>query len=118
MLPRSGDVVRLGRNASPQFQREPLLMRMVRVLDWTTNDETWVWLDGYQLDASGDATERRQVYVSIAGIEVIAGTPLVPATLTPHRRNAGPAAARARPPANNARRPAAGARDGVGRAAR
>ncbi|MFD0819345.1 hypothetical protein [Micromonospora zhanjiangensis] len=28
----------------------------------------WVWLTGYELDAEGNAVERREVYVQLAGL--------------------------------------------------
>lgn len=66
MLPRSGDIVTLSRAASVQFA-EPILFRVIRVLDWTTYDG-WIWLDGYQLNQAGDAVERRSVFVQISGL--------------------------------------------------
>lgn len=69
MNPRSGDVLRITRAASVQF-REPILFRVIRVHDWPTYDG-WVWLDGYQLDGSGDAVERRSIFVLVAGLQQI-----------------------------------------------
>lgn len=67
MLPRSGDVVRVTRAASVQFA-EPMMFRIVRVHDWQTYDG-WTWLDGYQLDAGGDAIERRSIFVQVDGLQ-------------------------------------------------
>lgn len=67
MLPRSGDVLRVTRSASVQFIR-PMLFRVIRVLDWPTY-EGWTWLDGYQLDESGDAVERRSIFVQVDGLQ-------------------------------------------------
>ena len=67
MLPRSGDVLRVTRNASVQFA-EPMMFRVIRVHDWQTYDG-WTWLDGYQLDASGDAVERRSIFVQVNGLQ-------------------------------------------------
>lgn len=67
MLPRSGDVLRITRAASVQFL-EPLLFRVIRVHDWPTYDG-WVWLDGYELNGAGDATERRSIFVRVDGLE-------------------------------------------------
>ncbi len=53
MLPRSGDILCVTRSASVQFA-EPLYFRVIRVHDWPTYDG-WVWLDGYELNAGGDA---------------------------------------------------------------
>ena len=66
MLPRAGDVLRVGRSASVQFA-SPILFRIIRVHDWPTY-EGWVWLDGYELNAGGDAVERRSIFVQLAGL--------------------------------------------------
>jgi hypothetical protein len=63
VIPRSGEVVRVTRAASVQFS-EPMMFRVIRVHDWQTYDG-WAWLDGYQLDASGDAIERRSIFVQV-----------------------------------------------------
>jgi hypothetical protein len=65
--PRSGDIVRLTRSASPQFL-VPILFRVIRVHDWSTY-EGWIWLDGYELNSAGDAVERRSVFVQIQGLQ-------------------------------------------------
>lgn len=67
MLPKSGDVLRVTRAASVQFTR-PLLFRVIRVHEWSTYDG-WAWLDGYQLNASGDAIERRSIFVQLKGLQ-------------------------------------------------
>ena len=67
MLPRSGDVLRVTRAASVQFAA-PLLFRVIRVHDWSTYDG-WCWLDGYELDNSGDAVERRSIFVQVEGLQ-------------------------------------------------
>ncbi|BCJ65428.1 hypothetical protein [Polymorphospora rubra] len=66
MLPRSGDVLHVTRAASVQFA-EPILFRVIRVHDWTTYDG-WAWLDGYELNAAGDAVERRSIFVQLSGL--------------------------------------------------
>jgi hypothetical protein len=67
VVPRSGDVLRVTREASVQFN-EPMLFRVIRVHDWQTYDG-WTWLDGYQLNAAGDAIERRSIFVQLAGLQ-------------------------------------------------
>jgi hypothetical protein len=67
VLPRSGDVLRVTRAASVQFI-EPLLFRVIRIHDWPTY-EGWTWLDGYQLNAAGDAVARRSIFVQIRGLQ-------------------------------------------------
>lgn len=66
VLPRSGDVLKVTREASVQFI-EPMLFRVIRVHDWPTYDG-WVWLDGYQLNSAGDAIERRSIFVQVNGL--------------------------------------------------
>ncbi|GHJ06702.1 hypothetical protein TPA0907_10690 [Micromonospora humidisoli] len=64
---RSGVLVQVTRKASPQFVR-PILFRLIRVrTEWITYDG-WAWLDGYQIDAKGDAVARRSIYVQPAGL--------------------------------------------------
>lgn len=67
MLPRSGDVLRVTSAASVQFT-EPMMFRVIRVHDWRTYDG-WAWLDGYQLNAVGDAVERRSIFVQVNGLQ-------------------------------------------------
>jgi len=67
VLPRSGDVLRVTREASVQFT-EPMMFRVIRVHDWQTIDG-WAWLDGYQLDSTGDAVERRSIFVLVNGLQ-------------------------------------------------
>lgn len=64
--PRSGAVVLLTRAASPQFAR-PTPFRVIRPLDWTTYD-SWAWVDGYELNAKGEAVERRTVFIRPDGL--------------------------------------------------
>ncbi|WP_433686748.1 hypothetical protein ACQP0I_22515 [Micromonospora carbonacea] len=54
------------RAASPQFV-QPILFRLIRVhADWVTY-YGWTWLDGYQIDARGDAVARRSIRAGGAG---------------------------------------------------
>jgi hypothetical protein len=78
-LPRSGDVVEVGRTASVQFST-PMLFRVIRVLDWPTYPG-WVWLDGYQLNSIGEAVDRRSIFVQVGGLRRVA-----PPRPTPRRR--------------------------------
>lgn len=66
---RAGDLVHVTRTASVQFAAHPILFRVIRVLDWPAYDR-WVWLDGYQVTASGNAVARRTIYVRPAGLLV------------------------------------------------
>jgi hypothetical protein len=66
VLPRCGDVLHVTRAASVQF-RTPIIFRVIRALDWPTYDG-WRWLDGYELNAVGDAVLRRSIFVQLAGL--------------------------------------------------
>lgn len=66
-LTKAGTVLRITRAASVQFAVRPILLRVIRRHDWTC-DHGWVWLDGYELNAAGDAVERRSIYVQIMGL--------------------------------------------------
>lgn len=90
MMPRSGHVLEITRAASVQFGT-PILFRVIRVMPNTTY-VGWVWLDGYELNAAGEAVERRSIFVQLAGLRLATRTP---------SRNAGPLPAQA--PARNTR---------------
>lgn len=86
-----GDVLHVTKAASVQFV-VPLLFRVIRVHDWPTY-QGWVWLDGYQLSAKGDAVERRCIWVQFGGLQQV-DKPSAPPAAKPQRRratNAGPA---------------------------
>jgi hypothetical protein len=95
-LPRSGDVLHVTREASVQFAN-PIYFRVIRVHDWPTYTG-WIWLDGYQLNAAGDAVERRSIFVQAAGLRGVSG----PLAGRPQRN--GPTATR-RPAPIRSRRP-------------
>ena len=67
IVPRSGDVLLVTREASVQFAH-PLKFRVIRIHDWQTYDG-WAWLDGYQLNDVGDAVERRSIFVQLKGLQ-------------------------------------------------
>ncbi|MFC3384866.1 hypothetical protein [Couchioplanes azureus] len=73
MLPRSGDVIHVTKAASVQFS-SPMLFRVIRVHDWPTY-EGWIWLDGYELNSSGDAVERRSIFVQLSGLRQVGKAP-------------------------------------------
>lgn len=73
MLPRSGDVIHVTKAASVQFSA-PMLFRVIRVHDWPTY-EGWIWLDGYELNAAGDAVERRSIFVQVQGLRQVGKAP-------------------------------------------
>ena len=65
-LPRTGDVLVIGPRASVQFSR-PFRFRVIRV-DLRSSCEGWIWIEGYQLGRDGQATERRNLFVQLAGL--------------------------------------------------
>ncbi|TNH22448.1 hypothetical protein FHG89_29095 [Micromonospora orduensis] len=71
---RAGDLVQVTRAASIQFS-QPILFRVIRVLDWPTYDG-WVWLDGYEVGPRLDAIARRSIFVRPAGLLPVA--PVIP----------------------------------------
>jgi hypothetical protein len=73
VLPRSGDVLHVTKAASVQFAA-PMLFRVIRVHDWPTY-EGWTWLDGYELNSSGDAVERRSIFVQVSGLRQVGKAP-------------------------------------------
>ncbi|WP_281942605.1 hypothetical protein [Micromonospora sp. AKA38] len=87
MTPRAGELLEISRAASVQFVR-PIMFRVIRRLDWTTYDG-WAWLEGYELDAAGDAVARRTVFVQPAGLRRL--SPAHPPAHPPTRRRTGTA---------------------------
>ncbi|MGC4894349.1 hypothetical protein [Micromonospora sp. DT31] len=74
MLPRSGDVLHVTRAASVQFL-QPIMFRVIRVLDWPTFDG-WLWLEGYELNTAGDAVKRRSIFVLGDGLRQLQAAPV------------------------------------------
>ncbi|MER7267716.1 hypothetical protein ABT344_05350 [Micromonospora carbonacea] len=71
---RCGDLLHVTGAASVQFVR-PILFRVIRVHeDWHTY-HGWLWLDGYEVDARGDAVARRSIFVQPAGLRRLADAP-------------------------------------------
>ncbi|GAB3854448.1 hypothetical protein GCM10029963_47470 [Micromonospora andamanensis] len=66
----SPGVYLLTRDASPQFHA-PILVRVIRELTDRHPPHGWTWLDVYQLDRHGDATEKRQLFVVPTGIRPV-----------------------------------------------
>lgn len=74
----------MAREASVQFAAAPLLFRVIRVHDWSTYDG-WAWLDGYELNSTGEAVDRRTIFVQIGGLQL--AQPSVVARFTSARRS-------------------------------
>ncbi|GIJ77403.1 hypothetical protein SAMN05443287_112148 [Micromonospora phaseoli] len=78
----------LTRDASPQFAK-PITVRVIRERTDRHTYDGWTWIEAYQLDARGDATDRRELFVRPDGMRPVR-TP--PATPGPARRVAARAA--------------------------
>jgi hypothetical protein len=86
LIPRSGEVIRVTRAASVQFAATPLLFRVIRVHDWSTYDG-WAWLDGYELNAVGEAVDRRSIFVQVGGLQP--ANPAITSRFVGARRGSG-----------------------------
>lgn len=73
MIPRSGDVLQVTRAASVQFVK-PIYFRVSRVLDWPTYNG-WAWLEGYELNTTGEAVDRRTIFVQLDGLHQVRAAP-------------------------------------------
>lgn len=71
---KTGDLLHLTRAASPQFVR-PILFRLIKVRAEPDTYHGWVWMEGYQLDARGNAVVRRDLYVRKAGVRLLRCVP-------------------------------------------
>jgi hypothetical protein len=70
-LPQAGDVLHVSGAASVQFAgNRSLMFRVIRVDPRITYDG-WLWIDGYVLGPTGDATERRVIFVKKDGLRKI-----------------------------------------------
>ncbi|WP_422771578.1 hypothetical protein ACN28C_00045 [Plantactinospora sp. WMMC1484] len=87
--PRPGMVVYVGAAASVQFGGgRALLFRVTRVSEKPTY-HGWCWLTGYTLDEVGEAVERREIYVQLAGLRPVRPRPREPKR-APATSNRGP----------------------------
>ncbi|MFY1573402.1 hypothetical protein ACN26Z_00710 [Verrucosispora sp. WMMD703] len=62
-----GEVFLLSSAASPQFVR-PITVRVIRHRTDRVTYDGWTWIECYQLDARGDAVERRELFLMPAGL--------------------------------------------------
>lgn len=68
VLSRLGDVLVVGAEASVQFAGDrAIVLRVVSVCRKPTY-HGWCWLTGYVLNRSGEAVDRREVFVRTAGL--------------------------------------------------
>ncbi|MFI5928163.1 hypothetical protein ACIA3K_19485 [Micromonospora sp. NPDC051543] len=80
---KAGDVVLVGAACSPQFTANRALRLRIVSVGETDPYHDWIWLTGYVLDARGDATAKREVYVMKAGVVIQRRT--APAGVQPRR---------------------------------
>ncbi|WP_307868312.1 hypothetical protein [Micromonospora sp. C95] len=83
-----GELLLLTRAASPQFVR-PITVRVIRHRTDRSTYDGWTWIECYEIDARGDAVERRELFLMPAGLIRAADRPDVPAMA------GGPSASRA-----------------------
>jgi hypothetical protein len=68
VIPKTGDVLAIGERASVQFADDrSLLLRVTSVCKRPTY-EGWAWITGYVLDQTGQAIDKREVFVQLAGL--------------------------------------------------
>ncbi|WP_431906414.1 hypothetical protein [Micromonospora carbonacea] len=66
---RAGDVLHITAACSVQFTN-PMMFRLIKARHDLVTYDHWIWLDGYQLDAKGEAVARREIFVLWAGLTV------------------------------------------------
>ena len=72
--PSPGDLLIVDRSASVQFAGDrALTFRVVSVSDRPTY-HGWIWLTGYVLNRRGEATDKREIYVQLAGLRPVPRT--------------------------------------------
>ncbi|MEU7750256.1 hypothetical protein [Micromonospora sp. NPDC049171] len=81
---RAGDVILLTTAASVQFLR-PITVRVIRELPDRHTYDGWVWIDGYESSAAGDAVARRELFVMRGGVQLQAH-PAAPSKPRPAHR--------------------------------
>ena len=64
----AGQVLRVGPEASIQFQGSRALTFKVIRVDRRPTYDGWLWLEGYVLDTRGKAVERRTIFVRRDGL--------------------------------------------------
>lgn len=70
-FPRPGQILTVGRAASVQFAQRPLCFRLIRYVDHEPRGPmTWMtWIQGHELDDSGDLVNERQILVRTDWLE-------------------------------------------------
>ncbi|MFC6018426.1 hypothetical protein ACFP2T_19720 [Plantactinospora solaniradicis] len=68
MVPKAGDLVRVTGRTSVQFAGTRALMFRVLAVDPKPTYYGWAWIAGYVLNRTGEAVERRKIFVQPAGL--------------------------------------------------
>lgn len=66
--PQPGDLLVIDGRASVQFAGDRALLLRVTAVSQTPTYHGWIWLSGYVVDQSGHATDKREIYVQLAGL--------------------------------------------------
>jgi hypothetical protein len=66
--PQPGDLLIVDGRASVQFAGDRALLLRVTTVSTAPTYHGWIWLTGYVVDQSGHATDKREVYVQLAGL--------------------------------------------------
>jgi hypothetical protein len=74
-MPRPGDVLRVGREASVQFAGDRALTVRLIAVSAAPTYHGWAWITAYVLDRHGRATDRRELYVQLDGLLPVSRTP-------------------------------------------
>ncbi|GAB3816602.1 hypothetical protein [Micromonospora zhanjiangensis] len=90
MTPQPGDVLVIDGQASVQFAGDRRLLLRVTVVDQRPTYHGWIWLTGYVLDGTGQAIDKREVFVQVAGLRYASrprpARPAAPARAAGRRR--------------------------------
>jgi hypothetical protein len=66
--PQPGDLLVVDGRASVQFAGDRALLLRVTTVSQAPTYHGWTWLTGYVVDQSGRATDKREIYVQLAGL--------------------------------------------------
>lgn len=63
-----GAIVRVNGDASCQFAGQDFLLRVIGTDTYGSTPTGWLWIDGYVLNACGEAVDRRRLFLQPAGL--------------------------------------------------
>ncbi|WP_431905644.1 hypothetical protein [Micromonospora carbonacea] len=86
---KPGDVLYITAACSVQFTKS-MMFRLIKVRHDLVTYDQWIWLDGYQLDAKGEAVARREIFVLRAGLMLQRRTAPAPVMVGQQRRSRSP----------------------------